>query len=306
MTICVAALYNNRQCVLAAADRMLTAGNIQFEPPQPKVAQATSSIAFLLAGDSTTQTVLCNRTQTIIDNAIRQSPDEWINVCDVAEAYGRFYASFKHEQATQALLAPFGLSGQNFIDNQQAMSPQLVQMLATEMLNFQLPPVQTLVVGVDSSGAHIYLVDNGHVSCHDSVGFAAIGSGTAHAQSQFMFSRFTPSSTFTRTLTLIYAAKKRAEVAPGVGVDTDLFLVGPQLGSFLTIDPNHLGHLSNIYHQLRAQEQQAVKTAEESVHSYVEEITNASTRRDQTDIQDNIGNPSANQENTGITDAEER
>ncbi len=303
MTICVAALYRNRQCVLAAADRMITAGNIQFEPSQPKVIPATSSIVYLLAGDSPTQTMLCNRVQMIVNDAIHQHPDQWVNVRDVAETFARFYHALRHEQATAALLSPFGLNGQSFIDNQQSMSPQLVQMLATEMLNFQMPPVETLIVGVDTLGAHIYLVENGRVSCHDGVGFAAIGSGTAHAESQFMFSRFNPSANFTRTLTLTYTAKKRAEIAPGVGGDTDMFLIGPEPGTYMPIAEHHLDRLENIYEQLRNQEQQAVQTAEESVQSYVEEITNAATARNQADTQDGDGNTSANEDDTPATDA---
>jgi len=42
----------------------------------------------------------------------------------------------------------------------------------------------------------------------------------------------TPFSELPETLFLTYLAKKRSEVAPGVGKGTDMFAVGPQPGSF--------------------------------------------------------------------------
>ena len=46
------------------------------------------------------------------------------------------------------------------------------------------PKVETIFTGADPTGAHIYVADNGHISCLDTIGFAAIGVGRG---------RFTPS-----------------------------------------------------------------------------------------------------------------
>ena len=60
----------------------------------------------------------------------------------------------------------------------------------------------------------------------DGVGFVAAGSGQWHAESQFMFSRYTREWDLPEALSLVYAAKKRAEVAPGVGkLETDLVVI---------------------------------------------------------------------------------
>lgn len=49
MTVCVAAI--SHQTIIGASDRMLTAGNIEFEPPIAKLHNLTKSICIMIAGD---------------------------------------------------------------------------------------------------------------------------------------------------------------------------------------------------------------------------------------------------------------
>jgi hypothetical protein len=72
----------------------------------------------------------------------------------------------------------------------------------------------------------LYLVDKKYdVSCHDDIGFLAIGIGSWHASSQLMQVRYSRGWQFGQAIALAYAAKKQAEIAPGVGPDTDLYIV---------------------------------------------------------------------------------
>lgn len=56
MTVCVAAISQSSTgtglMITGASDRMLTAGDIEFEPEQSKIQPLTNSIALMLAGDS--------------------------------------------------------------------------------------------------------------------------------------------------------------------------------------------------------------------------------------------------------------
>ncbi len=121
------------------------------------------------------------------------------------------------------------------MSRQQEMAPELVRQLATELINFVPPRVATIFAGIDAFGAHIYSAQNGDVTCQDGVGFAAIGAGYWHADSQFMFAGHTRTRPMPETLLLSYSAKKRAEVAPGVGEGTDMFFIGPALGSYTLV-----------------------------------------------------------------------
>jgi hypothetical protein len=72
------------------------------------------------------------------------------------------------------------------------------------------------------------------------VGFAAIGIGKAHAESQFTFSGYWPIKPFHETLLLTHASKKRAEAAPGAGKATDVLVIGPGLGKLLKVEDRHV------------------------------------------------------------------
>ena len=74
----------------------------------------------------------------------------------------------------------------------------------------------------------IFVVRDGYLSCEDVVGFASVGSGSRHAESQMMLARHAWNADLDPTLLTTYLAKKRAEVAPGVGTETDMFMItGP-------------------------------------------------------------------------------
>lgn len=54
MTVCVAAMCDTN-VIIGASDRMLTAGDIQFEPQQPKIIPLSNSVVVMIAGDSSLQ-----------------------------------------------------------------------------------------------------------------------------------------------------------------------------------------------------------------------------------------------------------
>ncbi|HEY2391883.1 MAG TPA: hypothetical protein VGK22_11980 [Candidatus Angelobacter sp.] len=150
------------------------------------------------------------------------------------------------------------------------MKESLVLRISTELINFSMPSVATIFTGSDDEGTHIYIAEGGSIQCRDTIGFAAIGAGRWHANSQFMFaqhSRFTPAP---ETLLLTYAAKKRSEVAPGVGKETDMFIVGRKLGSYARIDVSTLNDLEKMYKARVAREKRASEKANKEVIAYVE------------------------------------
>lgn len=180
MTVCVAALCDDSSTIIGASDRMLTSGtgDIEFEPPQTKIVNLTSSIAIMIAGDAILQTEI--------------------------------------------------------------------------MLNVS-----------------------------DSIGFAAIGVGRGHASSQFMFAAHTRFRPGPETLLLAFSAKKRAEVAPGVGRDTDMFIIGPELGSSKSIGEHVLVSLERIYKTSQKKEQSARKKAEKSINEYLTQLGSEQTTKTQ-------------------------
>jgi len=115
------------------------------------------------------------------------------------------------------------------------------------MIKFNFQGASTIISGIDADGPHIYTVTNEEVVCNDNIGFSVIGSGYWHSASHFMFSGHTKLSPGPRVLLTAHQAKRKAEVAPGVGRETDMFLIGPQLGSFKWIEKEWIEQLDKIF-----------------------------------------------------------
>jgi hypothetical protein len=184
----------------------------------------------------------------------------------------KHYNRAKLRRAESAILAPLGLDGASFIERQRQMAPKIAESLTRELLTFQIADVATIITGIDASGGHIYVVENGDLSCRDNIGFAAIGAGYWHANSHLMFTGYTRHKFMPETMLAAYSAKKRAEVAPGVGEATDMFLIGPLMGSYNTISEAVQLRLGGIFQA----EEDAVATAHENaltgVTEYVVEV----------------------------------
>jgi hypothetical protein len=126
MTVCVAAICDANTTILGAADRMITAGDVQFEPPDIKIAGLTSSLAVMTAGDSALHAEILQNVRTEIKERILYDPDEWLNIKDVADMYTRYYNETRTKRAERAILAPLGLDTDSFIRRQQEMSSDFV------------------------------------------------------------------------------------------------------------------------------------------------------------------------------------
>jgi len=272
VTVCVAAICEENSFVLGASDRMLTAGDIQFEPQQSKLFFLTTSMIAMLAGDSALQTEILNEVRKIVDDRIAAQPDNWWDVKEVAELYIDFYNKARLKQGQNEILAPLGLDADTFISRQKQMDSALVRQLATELINVDIAGTSTIFAGIDKTGPHIYVAHGSDLSCLDSVGFASVGVGAWHANSQLMLSGHTRWDPFHKALISVYSAKKRSEVAPGVGEDTDMFMLGSSLGSYRQINPEIIGGLDKIYQKAIKQQHRAIESSEKSTKDYVEKI----------------------------------
>jgi len=270
VTVCIAALctWGGQIMVVGASDRMLTAEDIEFEPPRSKISYMSPFIVALTAGDSSAQTSICTNTRQEV-NKLTAPP-----VAKVADIYARQFAAYRAIQAAQTFLAPLGgLTLETFITHQRDMAPELVSRVTKLLMQEELE-AQGIITGIDATGAHLYVVrDPGHSVCNDGVGFAAIGIGQWHAESQFMFASYTSEWSFERSLLLTYQAKKRAEVAPGVGKETDMFFIGPGATTPYTIvNPDLLKELDTIYNDVRGKEIKAGEEGYRRLEKYVQDI----------------------------------
>ncbi|SDT60298.1 hypothetical protein [Bradyrhizobium canariense] len=251
VTVCIATLFrwNYAQVgepprvglvAIALSDRMITAGDVQYEPAQLKVAFMSDRALLMIAGDYSTHSQAIHDTHLKMRGIRNPSP------YSIAQNYGQSIQAIKRKQAEDIYLAPLGLNSDSFLAEQKEMSADFVSNITSQLQNHQGPDVEALIVGADGNNAHIYLVDSqGSAHCLDDVGFGAIGIGAWHAKSRLMQARYSNSTYYAYSLAVAFAAKKAAEIAPGVGSRTDIHLVFKD--KIEAIDPNVDKRIHDLY-----------------------------------------------------------
>lgn len=197
---------------------MVTASDIQFQPPAPKILPFTSSIIGMTSDEDTAlHSEILQDLSIDVTERVRKDAENWLDVEFVAELYIKHRSDAKRRRAERDILFPLGLDSESFITKQHAMSDSFIRQISSDLVNYQLPQMSIIFCGVDTKGHHIYVVHDNDIGCYDGIGFASIGIGARHANAQFMLQGHTPFSPLPETMLLAYLAKKRAEIAPGVG-----------------------------------------------------------------------------------------
>jgi hypothetical protein len=306
LTVCIASICNS-STIFGASDRMITSGDIEFEPDldslelpplnyplsvqrnnNTKIFGITSSVVAMTAGDSGLQAEIMGITHILIKAVIAKTPTQWLLVRDAVDAYAQAYEQAKSKRRQMQVFSKYGLDEAAFISTQVKMSRDFVLKVTGEIANFESTfvasyPIETIITGVDQEDGYVYphiytvikSVGGDSITCNDSIGFSAIGSGARHAESQFMLAGHSRYASSPETLLLTYLAKKRSEVAPGVGKGTDMFTIGPNTGSFAmlsNIEDISMENIDTIYQSVKNGEDKVFKRAQKRMKKYIEEV----------------------------------
>ncbi len=249
MTVCIGALCadadnNMAQAAVVASDRMVTLGNLtEFEHEVPKISAITDKVVSLMAGDAL-------RGSRLARDVITQILAGVVTVESVAGLAAKRYIESRNDLIESVIFAPRGITMGDFYQGlQQRMLPQLAGTIDGQVAGFNYG-VELLIAGVDDTGSHLFSINNpgGIVNDFQQIGYHAIGSGTIHAlQSMIGFGHMSGRALH-ETVFNVYASKKRAEAAPGVGTDTDMAIISHNGVQWLTkSDLNELERLFNEY-----------------------------------------------------------
>ena len=116
MTICAAAICQHphrerdgkdHPSVITISDRMLSSGDIEFEPDVAKVRPLSSSIVCLFAND--------RDLSHTISEATRRAIDDNTSVEDAADTYASNYLALQRKRAEAKYLKPFDLTYEKFV-----------------------------------------------------------------------------------------------------------------------------------------------------------------------------------------------
>jgi hypothetical protein len=277
LTVGLAARGNDGS-IFCAADRMMTVGDIEMESPTSKIAVITSSIVILPSDDDA-----AFHTEIILDvystatARITSEPTRWWRVQEIVDLYIQHREDHKSRRSERDILKPLGLDRLSFLAHQHTMDAKLVRQITVDLINYRIPALSVIIAGNDPSGSHIYVVDtnennNVETGCYTSIGYAAIGAGGRHARAHFLTAGQSWLSPMAETLWNTYLAKKRSEVAPGVGEETDVYMIGPQLGTTVVLNKTVSDKLEEVYKRTKEQEEKARQDASKEMTKYVQEL----------------------------------
>jgi hypothetical protein len=250
---------------------MITVGDVQFEPATRKIFPLTSSIFALTSGESSVNAeIIAGATADV--NKRLAADESWMTVEEAARIVGRQIQIYTTRLADFEILGPLGLSRSAFLQHQKS---HWFQDTFDKLFTIDSGS-DIIVAGVDQSGGHIWKIDGrGKPWCHDPAAFAAIGIGQRHAESQFQFGRHHSYAPFSRTLFLAYKAKRRSEVAPGVGrIFTDMCVVSG-LGAFTPLLFEDIDFLETLYMSLLTAERDMAKRHEDEMDGKFQQMAEA-------------------------------
>lgn len=224
----------------------------------------------MLAGDYAFHSEVILATSKQLRGNLNAEPE------NIALIYGRAIQAVKRRQAEDSILAPLGLNTDTFIGQQRELSGVFVDRITDQLQSYKGHDVEALIVGSDGANAQIWGVDTkGIASCLNDVGFAAVGIGAWHAKSRFMQSGYTNSAIFSPALAVTFAAKKAAEVAPGVGASTDIYLV--MRDSIVPLVQELSEKLPSIYENYRASRLLLEQATVTELQSYIGGMSQTAT-----------------------------
>jgi len=179
-----------------------------------------SAVHVMLAGD-----VLRGNEVLDVARTILSQKEEGISGAEVAEIVRQAYQDLRLTSIIHRELEPRGMNLDYFQQKQKELMPQVVQVIDSAMTNNDLG-VQIIVAGHTGKAYTIHSIQNpGTKIDHSSMGHCAIGSGAPHAFYSLIEEGYVPSLGKDDVIDLLQKAKRRSEVAPGVGAKTSSVVI---------------------------------------------------------------------------------
>jgi hypothetical protein len=220
VTICIAALAENETKLVLAADHMVTASipfQYEFERDDvPKIIELTPAAYLLASGNILSANEIAQQSMGIIKTG------NIAGIEQIAEAVRSCYQTHRRTVVTRTFLEPRGLDIAGYNNLQQKLHVGIVQEINNQLSNFNIG-VEFILAGHTENKCSIYTITHpGNLTCHNPIGYICIGSGGPHATYFLIGSNYRKNLPVDKVKSLVEEAKRRSEVAPGVGKQTTI------------------------------------------------------------------------------------
>ncbi|MEE9325598.1 MAG: hypothetical protein V3U90_08640 [Dehalococcoidia bacterium] len=168
-----------------------------------------------------------------------------LSVRRIAEEIQNAYVKQRTEKIEAQYLRPRGWTIKSFYEEMAGKVPGEIFFTVDRQIATYEHNLSVIIAGVDEQ-AHVYsIVSPGILDCWDGMGCYAVGSGFSHAMPSFYLSNWQPGLSLGSLVFMTFEAKRRAEVAPGVGKVTDMAYITKD--GITTLESSHLEKLESLW-----------------------------------------------------------
>jgi hypothetical protein len=219
MTQLIAVLCDDKKRIILISDRMVSTSDESLAFEHESKCAFLSTNAMILTAGTIHEPEIIEDTKCDIKGRMP--------IRKIAENLTRNYRKIRRQRIEQTILERVGIcSYDEFHEKQKILHDVVVQDISDDIKKYTLG-VYFILAGVDQDGrGHLYRIANpGTYDSFDELGFCCIGNGDRHAEPVFAFYGFSPKLSLEKALSIGFEAKKRSEMAGGVGKETDIWII---------------------------------------------------------------------------------
>jgi len=242
MTQLVATLCEGGNKAIAVSDRMLSTSDmtLTFERDEPKIEIITNKSLVLTAGT-------IDEPDLIRD--VKQKARGKERIRDIADLFKEAYKDLRCKHIEDEILNP--LAGLNtfreYNERQRILHDSMVFDLNERIRKYDVG-LALLLVGLDDQKGHIISIMNpGMWKNFDNLGFLYLDMGERHADNVFAWYQYTLGIPLNDALYISFEAKKKSEVAGGVGQSTDMMIIDDD--GIKVVEEATIDKLEEIYNE---------------------------------------------------------
>lgn len=215
MTICIAAICekNGKEHVVFATDHMITAPSGQFEHSITKFKELDENTIAMLSGQA-----------LLFDSLIKISKKNLSFEKKKEEIFTNI-RNKREESIKNELLSKYGIEKTVLLNALAGQIPNpFINTMLLSLAEYELKTL-ILLIGFDKGVCQISEISEYGIVDFRDINFHAIGSGAGQAINTLLFQRHSKTNDIKETLYNVYKAKRNAEVAGGVGRETDVLVL---------------------------------------------------------------------------------
>lgn len=239
MTQLIGVICEDGQKVITVSDRMVSTGDmtLSFEQPRMKAVTMSEKAVVLVSGTVHEPDLMREATE-------RAKGKE--RILEIAEVLKDVYQEIREKHIVDEVLRRrLGISSfEQWREEQAELMDGIVADMDERISRYSLG-LALLLAGFDDEGHLIQIGDPGTYRSYDNLAFCCIGMGDRHADNVFAWYRYSRAFLLNDALYIAFEAKKRAEMAGGVGQSTDILIIDKE--GIKQVKADTLGALEEVY-----------------------------------------------------------